>query len=441
MVLRRSHVPFLAFLSLAFLLLCSAARAESYQELAGTYQIQPGHRLTFGIYDGQGGRLGFLDSRTLRVGILFPKSGSKDSFVVGPSLLADTPVVFTATFQRDAAGRVTGLLWQETGKKAVRATLRQPHREEPVEIRNGDVTLRGTLALPAGPGPFPAIVFAHGSGDATRNKGLLNPFFLDQGFAVLALDKRGSGESTGSWMSADMDDLAGDVLAGVAYLKTRKEIDPKLIGVQGASQGGWVGSLAASRSPDVAFLIVHAGSGLSVMENGVYEMEGRLRGDFGVQGEELKTALEFRRAVLELARQGRPWTEAEPLAAKVKDTAWFKGIYPAGWKYNPDTWSWWVRNSGYESVEPLRKVHIPVLWFLGTLDWKVPVEPSRTRIEEALRAAGNPASKVRVLPRGNHDFLEAETGFDSEFPSLKRMVPGYWDEMASWLAELRKKRR
>lgn len=70
--------------------------------------------------------------------------------------------------------------------------------------------------LPDTPGPHPAVLFAHGSGDATRNVAIWNPYFVRLGMAVLSLDKRGAGKSTGDWHTASMDDIANDWLAGVA---------------------------------------------------------------------------------------------------------------------------------------------------------------------------------------------------------------------------------
>jgi dienelactone hydrolase len=76
------------------------------------------------------------------------------------------------------------------------------------------------------------------------------------------LDKRGVGGSTGDWNMASFDDLAGDVVAAVEYVKTRSDIDPKRIGLLGVSQAGWIMPLAAVRSKDIAFLISISGAGV-----------------------------------------------------------------------------------------------------------------------------------------------------------------------------------
>ena len=120
------------------------------------------------------------------------------------------------------------------------------------------------LSIPTSrPAPYPSVVFVHGSGTPPRQQ--FN-FWADQftrlGFAVLVFDKRGSGSSAGDWREADFTDLARDVLACVDVLKARSDVDPKQIGLFGQSQGGWVAPLAASLSPDIAWLALVSGAPL-----------------------------------------------------------------------------------------------------------------------------------------------------------------------------------
>jgi dienelactone hydrolase len=135
------------------------------------------------------------------------------------------------------------------------------------------------LDLPSGRPPFPAVVIGHGSGEMTKDSGaFLVPFWRDLGFAVLRYDKRGVGQSTGTYRGVSaansvtqVAELAGDMLAGLAYLQTRREIDPARIGLMGVSQAGWIMAGAAERSRDVRFFVNVVGSVVPTGRNIVWE--------------------------------------------------------------------------------------------------------------------------------------------------------------------------
>ena len=139
--------------------------------------------------------------------------------------------------------------------------LRQPGR---------GVRIAGTLTVPEGDGPFPAALLITGSGPQDRDETLLGhkPFLVladdltRRGIAVLRVDDRGVGGSTGDHAKATTADFAEDVLGGVDFLKARRRIDPKRIGLIGHSEGGLIAPMVAARSADVAFIVLMAGPGL-----------------------------------------------------------------------------------------------------------------------------------------------------------------------------------
>src|SRR5262245_56982969 len=128
------------------------------------------------------------------------------------------------------------------------ASSAAPPQPIPRFFENGDVRLAFTLDLPTGHGPFPAVVLGHGSGKTTRDQLIWAARHLTSlGFAVLRFDKRGVGESTGTYVFVGTKDspwvfpqLASDVAAGIRFLRSRPEIDPKRIGLFGTSQAGWI---------------------------------------------------------------------------------------------------------------------------------------------------------------------------------------------------------
>jgi len=150
--------------------------------------------------------------------------------------------------------------------------------EREVTFRSGSVELRGSLILPAAQGRHPAVVFLHGSGPATRaGARTYAEEFASIGVASLFFDKRGSGSSTGSWITSSLDDLAADALAAVEFLKTQEEVEPARIGFWGVSQAGWVAALAASQSRDVAFMIVISGGGATPRESELFSWDQEFR--------------------------------------------------------------------------------------------------------------------------------------------------------------------
>ena len=172
-----------------------------------------------------------------------------------------------------------------------------PKPGEQVRFQNGDVSLAGTLVLPRSRGPHPAVVFVHGSGRQTRDYyRTFADHFAKRGIAGLAYDKRGVGESTGEFPHdtvSSFSDLADDALEGLAFLQSRQDIDPGRVGLWGASQGGWLGPLAASRSDKVAFVICVSGAGVDADTQMNFAIPNLLRAEGSTEGE-IKQALKAR---------------------------------------------------------------------------------------------------------------------------------------------------
>jgi dienelactone hydrolase len=396
---------------------------------AGSYEFAPGHVVDIGPMDEVGGALVFLDQRSLRTGPLQALSATR--FATGPSLGVPYPFAAQVEFLRDARGATTGLRWRE-GDVDRTARRIAPHRVEAVAVRNGDVTLHGTLLVPDTKGPHPAIVLAHGSGDATRDAGPWNIAFVRMGFAVLSLDKRGAGASGGDWHTASLDDIAGDWLAGVDLLRARGDIDPARIGVHGSSQGGWTAARMAARDPRLAFVIVRAGSGVSVYDQMAYEVGWSVR-EAGLDAAAAAEAEAASRGMFDLAIRGAPWAETAAFAAHHVEAPWFAHAWPL--QMSEDGWGrrWVAKNAGYDATRDLARSRMPVLWFLGELDHNVPVDASERALRDMQRASGRPGLTVVRLPGTGHAFTATATGDNRSVGADSRFVAGYWDRMQQWL--------
>jgi acetyl esterase/lipase len=148
-----------------------------------------------------------------------------------------------------------------------------PYRSEEVGYDNasGHAHLAGTLTLPEGNGPYPAVLLITGSGLQDRDETVFGhkPFLLwadtltRRGIAVLRVDDRQMGGSTGEVRAATTADFAGDVAAGVAFLRSRRDIDPHRIGLMGHSEGAIIAPMVAARDRGIAFVVMLAGAGVT----------------------------------------------------------------------------------------------------------------------------------------------------------------------------------
>ena len=416
---------------------------ELYKKYAGSYLFGKKF-IDIAPFSENENRLRFFDSSSRRTGVLYALSETE--FFSGPSTGVAFPMEIKANFIRNEQGEVTGLKWRENASSAkeqssinldVALTGKKidAYTQEEVTFQNGNVTLRGTLTIPATKGSHPAIVLIPGSGPARRPGGFWIPFFARHGIAMLVFDKRGAGESTGDWMKSTYDDLAADALAAVQLLKHNKSIDPKQIGLWGNSEGGWVAPLAASRSSHIAFLMVRSGSALPVSQTVLHEAEGQLRDGNNLSEDEIRAALALKQSAERIALEKKNWEEAwlelDAAYQKARSEKWFN--YVAVTSKDNWFWQWWRLRGGYDPASALEKIRCPVLVLLGEVDWAIPSKQSGAAFERAFKKSGNRDYTVRVLPKANHGLLEGETGFASESPRLKRYVPGYMDGMANWL--------
>jgi pimeloyl-ACP methyl ester carboxylesterase len=238
---------------------------------------------------------------------------------------------------------------------------------------NGDVRLSYRLDVPTRRGPVGAVVFGHGSGQQTKDScRFLADGFLSRGFATLCFDKRGVGQSTGTFVFVGakdsipvFDDLASDMAAGVAFLRARPEIDPHRIGLAGVSQAGWIVPIAAAKSRP-AFMVLLVGPTVSV----------------GIEG--------FYSRIVE--------DTSAPVEEGYEQLPSFTGF------------------DGFDPKPVLETLNVPGLWLLGGQDRSIPT-PATVAILDQLIASGRPYSHV-VFPGFGHNLGGAP----------------YWPEIDRWLA-------
>lgn len=310
-------------------------------------------------------------------------------------------------------------------------------REESVRFANGDITLAGTLVLPdASPQQHPAVVLFHGSGPQARD--LLTPrWFAQQGVAALAYDKRGVGESTGNFRVVPFMELCGDGLGALQYLKSRKDIDPKRIGVWGLSQGGWLGPLAASRSSDVAFVIAVSGPAVSPGEQMIfyYAMELRAR---GVPESDVQEASTLRRNVWNYLFTGNGYEQAKKDLDQARTKRWYSevkaqnddlfGPLDAPSKLSRPNLVRFKREMTYDPLPALQALHVPALFLFGDEDRLVNVDETVPILRRVLAQSGHRDFTVRIFADVDHS-MRLTSG-----SAAGNIAPEYLDTMQSWLS-------
>ena len=406
-----------------------ALTEREWKTIVGTYRTEDGRLLGIAPFSEFGTMPLIVNYATGRIGPLYPMA--RDRFLVGHALVIPVFPADTIVLTYGATMEVHGLRFAERDRPPVVAR-RLATRDEEVQFANGPVTLHGTLTLPAGPPPYPALVLVHGSNALTRDVfGPWSRYFAGLGFAVLSYDKRGTGQSSGDWKQADFAVLAADVLAGARSLAARHDIRSDRIGLWGASQAGWILPLVAAQAPrEIAFLVVHAGSGTTVREEGVLYIQNELR-FAGLPESSVAIGTRYQMLDDSVTRAGSGWNALQRYyEAHRTEASWLWPPRPA------DDWfrRYYRMLMDFDPSESWERVTCPVLLFFGELDANVPPRESWPPIERALRQAGNRNVTKILLRKANHLFLEARTGARDEYPRLSRFVPGYFDAMARWLA-------
>lgn len=316
-----------------------------------------------------------------------------------------------------------------------------PYKQEQVkfEDKQAGVQLAGTLTIPPGKGPFPAVVLIAGSGPQNRNEVVMGQkvflvladYLTRKNIVVLRYDKRGIGKSGGDYATATTADFANDAEAAFNFLRTQPQVDPRKVGLIGHSEGGEIAPMVAARGRNVAFIVMMAGPGVPGRQI-LVEQARAISKASGMSSEKVQKAADREREIVEIIENAKDNAELEKelrakLAGKVPkarlgsmigrlDSPWFR---------------YFVR---YDPATALEKVECPVLAMIGQKDTQVPAKQNLPAIRKALKAGGNKHFEVVEMPGLNHLFQPAKTGSPLEYGQIETTIaPAALEKISNWI--------
>jgi uncharacterized protein len=406
-------------LAIACGLSCGAASAEQPATLchSGFYRLSDSRGIDIAPSNGAALRWRMLDGTS---GALSQQADQTWRSTLG---WTERPDAHRVSFGDCAQGRI-----EFDGVSGRRVDL----ETRDVTFDSGGVALAGRLVLPPGNAPVPLIVLVHGSeASSAREFYALQRLFPAQGVAAFVYDKRGTGDSHGTY-THDYRLLAADAVAAVHEARRLAGARARRVGFQGSSQGGWVAPLAATLT-SVDFVIVGYGLAVSPLDEDreavAFDMA---RHGFGV--EETRKALEVAKAAHAIIFSGfrSGYEELDALREKYSSEPWFPFLRGNVTQFLLSEPHEVMRTQGpvmfagilpdYDPMPVLRELATPQLWILGAEDIDAPIAETLRRLH-ALKVSGRPIATV-VYPHAEHGMYEFETDAKGERLST-RQPPDY----------------
>jgi uncharacterized protein len=323
-----------------------------------------------------------------------------------------------------------------------------PYSVAEISFSSGDskTSLAATLTIPPGTGPFPAALFIGGSGPTDRDETVAGhkPFLVladlltKKGLAVLRYDKRGTGQSTGNYDQASMSDFGGDAQAALNYLKSRKEVDPKRVGILAHSEGGILASQIAAKAGELDWLVLLA-TPATTGERTLLRQSELVARTGGLPEQQIARSQQFDRMAYAAVRETK---SATALEAKLNDLIEKSGLsasMPAAAlqaQIRLMTTPWFRQYLDFDPAPIMEQIKCPVLALNGDRDLQVDANDTVPLLRQAYENSGNKDFTVMEIAGVNHLFQKAQSGSPALYGAIEETIaPEVLNAVGSWLAK------
>ncbi len=323
---------------------------------------------------------------------------------------------------------------------------------EEVDFENkpADVKLQGTLTLPYSKAKVPAVVLLSGSGKQGRDQDIgghkhfwvIADYLSRNGIAVLRMDDRGFGGSTGDFGTSTTGDFATDAITAVDYLKNRKEIDVSQIGLIGHSEGGASATIAASQSTDVKFIISLSGGIINFGDIVITQLTDRLKSQ-NILEANITLEMNWRRKLYEIVREptdsstaaNEMWIAYRELSEEdIKTMKWPEDRmnHMVSQLLSP----WWRYSISLDVVSLYMDLDRPVLLLFGEKDMQVIAIDNMALIEDAIKYNNKTNITIQYIKGVNHLYQTAGTGSEYEYVQIEETIsPDVLNLISNWILE------
>ncbi|MBB3895039.1 hypothetical protein GGR07_001355 [Bacteroides pyogenes] len=325
-----------------------------------------------------------------------------------------------------------------------------PYKSEEVKVRNEQdgIDLAGTLTLPAEGRNFPAVVLLTGSGPQNRDEELMGhkPFLViadhltRNGIAVLRCDDRGMGASQGDYASTANTGFARDAEAAIGYLRHRKEVDSRKVGIIGHSNGALIAFGIGAKDRELAFIVSLAGSAVrgdslllkqtetlsklsGMPDAGWQNLKPILRERYTLLMQAGKTPEKLREELLAHVYSSMPQQQANEAVRKRAEAEAAAMTSP-----------WFLEFLKHDPAADLKRVKCPLFALNGEKDAQVDAETNLNAIRLHTTEGGNKRVTMKAYPGLNHLFQHCTTGAVNEYAQIEETIsPEVLKDITEWI--------